>query len=71
MLAVADEIMQGSELLPKSLDLGFYLEARYVFSSRIIAALITNGLIESVSNYLFYLQLLILLNRCLKANDSS
>ncbi|CEG68198.1 hypothetical protein RMATCC62417_04509 [Rhizopus microsporus] len=48
VLAVADEIMQGSELLPKSLDLGFYLEARYVFSSRIIAALITNGLIESV-----------------------
>ncbi|KAI9251228.1 hypothetical protein BY458DRAFT_523968 [Sporodiniella umbellata] len=45
---LADEIFNGCDLLPKSLDLGLYVESRYVFSNRIMSALADNGLMYLV-----------------------
>ncbi|KAG1283554.1 hypothetical protein G6F66_010882 [Rhizopus arrhizus] len=49
VLSLTDDILKGCELLPKSLELGFYIESRYVFSNRIMSVLTDNGLIHSMT----------------------
>lgn len=55
VLSLTDDILKGCELLPKSLELGFYIESRYVFSNRIMSVLTDNGLIHSVKKKSFSL----------------